>query len=61
MKTTVSVYVISRSYDYKREGKTRRTYTFRIWEGSKIEEETPVNNDLSEFADWDQPAEVTEL
>lgn len=24
------------------------------------EEETPVNNDLSEFADWDHPAEVTE-
>ena len=35
MKTTVSVYGISRSYDYKREGKTR-TYTFRIWEESKI-------------------------
>ena len=25
------------------------------------EEETPVNNDLSEFADWNHPAEVTEL
>lgn len=24
------------------------------------EEETPVNNDLSDFADWDHPAEVTE-
>lgn len=25
-----------KTYDYKREGKTRRTYTFRIWEGHKI-------------------------
>lgn len=25
-----------KTYDYKREGKTRRTYTFRIWEGRKI-------------------------
>ena len=24
------------------------------------EEETPVNNDLSDFADWEHPAEVTE-
>lgn len=25
-----------KTYDYKREGKTRRTYTFRIWEGRKV-------------------------
>ena len=24
------------------------------------EEETPINNDLSAFADWEHPAEVTE-
>ena len=26
----------------------------------KNEEETPVNNDLSAFADWEHPAKVTE-
>ena len=26
----------------------------------KSEEETPINNDLSAFADWKHPAEVTE-
>lgn len=25
-----------KTYDYKREGKTRRTYTFIIWEGRKV-------------------------
>lgn len=25
-----------KTYDYKREGKTRRTYTFRIFEGRKV-------------------------
>lgn len=29
-----------KTYDYKREGKTKRTYTFRIWErwARKLEE-----------------------
>ena len=44
--------------DSGNEYEVRWDYVEQDWYIS--EEGTPVNNDLSEFADWNHPAEVTE-